>query len=120
VKTACPEDIRILDRPSCKLISRSAQLTPCPGSTVGHSVRVSGLSCSEAFGLLSPLGGAADFATYKHSQQKLARPAVATYSPPFQIRDTGWTCWADFATNRSYGIQFVCWRGADVLTFRFS
>jgi hypothetical protein len=27
---------------------------------------------------------------------------------------------ADFERDSSYGFQFVCWRGTDVLTFRFS
>jgi len=120
VKTACPKEIRIRPQPSCKLISRRVTFTDCRAATVGHDVRVSGVSCREAYGLLSPLGGAAGFGSYNRSRQKLTRPAVAIYSAPFEVRDTGWTCWADFDTDRSYAIQYVCWRGSDVLTFRFS
>lgn len=120
VKTECPKQIAILDRPNCRLISRRQRLVSCPAGTVGHDVRAAGISCKDVYALLSPLGGSAGFGVFNRARQQLARPAVATYSPPFEIRATGWTCWADFMLDRSYGEQFVCWRGRAVLTFKFS
>ena len=119
-KTECPEEIAILDRPSCRLISQRQRLVRCPVGTVGHDVRAAGISCRDVAELLSPLGGSAGFGVWNKARQKLTRPAVATYSPPFEIRDTGWTCWADFVPERSYGVQYVCWRHRAVLTFKFS
>jgi hypothetical protein len=118
--TECPEEIRISDRRTCKLIARRAKLVECPHPRVGHGVRVAGISCHDAYGLLTSLGSTAGTHSFKEARQKLTRPAVVRYNPPIEIRDTGWTCWSDFEPDRSYAIQFVCWRGSDVLTFRFS
>jgi hypothetical protein len=119
IKVACPEEIRIVDRPTCRLIAGRVKFTDCHRPPVAHDVRVSGISCRDAFDLLLPLGHETIFGRYKESRQGLYRPAVATYTQPFKIRSTGWTCWGDFDLHRSYAIQYVCWRGRDVLTFRF-
>jgi hypothetical protein len=113
----CPAQIRLTDGPGCKLLARREVLTHCP-SRIGYDVRASGASCSEAVAFVGPLGGAASIPTFKRQSERLTRPAVARYSVPFAVRGTGWTCWTGFHPRAGY-VQYVCWRGGDVLTFRF-
>ena len=51
----CPKELRISNRPECKLIDRRAKLTPCPNTRIGHDLRVSAVRCGEAYGLMAPL-----------------------------------------------------------------
>jgi hypothetical protein len=46
----CPPSIRITPNPRCDLVRRRARLSDCP-SSVGHDLRVSGVTCREARGL---------------------------------------------------------------------
>jgi hypothetical protein len=118
----CPPQIRITERPRCKLIRRPAPMAACPDTHIGSHLRVSGMACREAYGLMAPLGSAAmsAFGNYSRSRLVVYRPAVATYKPPFEVRPTGWSCSAAWEKHSSTGIQFVCLRGSDTLAFRFS
>ncbi len=66
------------------------------------------------------LGASSNVTSFAKSAQQLSRPASLSYDPPYEVRGTGWTCWTDFEKQSAFGVQFVCWRGSDVLTFRFS
>jgi hypothetical protein len=117
----CPPQIRIADRPKCKLIRKRVALVPCPDTHIGGHLRVAGLPCREAYELMGPLGsaGVSAFGDYSRSRLVVYRPAVATYKQPFEVRPTGWTCSASWEKHSSAGIQFVCLREHDTIAFRF-
>jgi hypothetical protein len=113
----CPHEVRLTSGSSCKLLAGRQALARCP-SQVGFDLRASGIGCRRAAGFVNPLGGAAGVSTYEHQSQHLSRPAVARYLPPYAVRGTGWTCWTGFDPAAGY-VQYVCWRGTEILSFKF-
>jgi hypothetical protein len=77
---------------------------------------VAGISCRLGAQLILPLGH--EFGDYEDRRQDLYRPSVVVYKP-FDSRPTDWTCWSIFDPVRPV-VQHVCWRGAAVVTWRFS
>jgi hypothetical protein len=118
----CPKQIRISERSRCKLIRNRTKLKDCPDTRIGHDLGISGIPCSEAYGLMGPLGSAGLSALGDYSKSRLVvyRPAVATYQRRFEVRPTRWTCSAAWETHTVSGVQFICWRGADTIGFQFS
>jgi len=115
VKTTCPRSIAITEGKTCKLASGAKELRQCPAHPGGSSIRVSGIACRVGRKLVLPLGH--QFSNYAEPSQALFQPSVVDPTSG-KSSSTGWTCWTGFDPGTS--IQYVCWRGSAVLTWRFS
>jgi len=116
----CPESIGGADKAGCQLFANAEPLQECPKPPVGADVRVAGFSCRAAYELLNPLGSAGTGSIKFHrSSQLFYRPSIGLRDSSSAQYDTGWSCWRSYERNSPSGIQFVCWRGDSLLSFKF-
>lgn len=104
--------------PDCMVVNEVLPLEHCRNPPAAGDVRVRGISCRHAYGLLVPL--ASPGLGFRPHETLLYQPWKATgaIQSPKPVSPSGWTCWAGGPGDP--GPDRVCWRGADVLLYQFT
>jgi hypothetical protein len=102
---------------NCKIVDVASKLRPCKVSSGGYNVEAFGISCKATADLLGTLQ-ATWVAGHHASGEALYEPWAASGRFPrvTPTKPTGWTCWAALTPQ---AVQHVCWRGEQVILFKF-